>query len=310
MIKNNLFYKILALAVAIGLWGYVNSERNPQSRKTLTVPVDARNLAKGFAPELDASEVSVKIEGLKSVVDVVRKEDVKAWVDLEGVAANSGPVEKPRKVNISISSVPMDDVNVTVEPASVRVKVEALSGKRLPVDLKPLSAPPLGYSYGNPAIIPASVSVSGKSTEVSRVKRVILTFPGSEPANPIDDYFTVTPLDTRGNIVEGVSLQPDRVRLKIDMVEVPATKAVIVSPTIVGEPKFPAQVNRISISPSSVVLEGKPSALVGISTILTDSISIEGTEETVSKEVLLRVPPGVKADINRVRVVVHISTQE
>lgn len=307
MIRNNWFYKLLALAVAIGLWGYVNSERNPQARKTVTVPIETRNMARGFAPDLSATEASVKVEGLKSVVDVIRKEDISAWIDLEGVKATGEPVERFRKVNLSVSSVPMDDIDVTINPASVRVRVEALSGKRLPVELKPLSAPPLGYAYGDPTITPASVSVSGKATEVAKAKRIILTFPGGDVANLVDDYFSVTPLDVRGNVVTGVNLRPDKVRLKLELVEVPATKTVIVSPTIAGEPKFPAQVSRISVAPSSVVIEGKPTALVGISTINTDSISIEGGEDTISKEVSLRVPPGVQVDTSRVRVIVYIS---
>lgn len=310
MIRHNWFYKLLALAVAIGLWGYVNSERNPQARKTVTVSVEARNLAKGFAPELSAGEVSVRIEGLKSVVDVIRKDDVSAWVDLKGMKASNSPVEKNRSVNVAVTGVPMDEISYTVAPSSVKVRVEALSGKRLPVELKPLSAPPLGYAFGDPTITPASVSVSGKATEVTKVKRVVLAFPGGEVANTLDDYFSVTPLDEKGNVVTGVSLQPDRVRLKLDLVEVPATKTVIVSPTIVGEPRFPAQVSRISVSPSSVVIEGKPTALVGISTINTETISIEGAEETISKEVSLRVPPGVDLETRRVRVIVHVVTPD
>ena len=52
MIRRNLFYKLLAVGVAIVLWVYVNAERNPQSQKTLTVPMQVRNLAKGYVADL------------------------------------------------------------------------------------------------------------------------------------------------------------------------------------------------------------------------------------------------------------------
>lgn len=308
MIRNNLFYKLLALVVAIGLWTYVNAERNPHARKVITVPLETRSLAKGYAAELATREVNVSLEGLKTVVDGVRKEDVSAWVNLGDLKTDRTVHSGVFQVQNRIAGVSANDLNTAVSPSSVRVRVEALSGKRLPVEVKFMAAPPLGYSYSDPQITPASVGVSGKMTQVLKVKRIMLPLTGANPSRPIDDYFSVVPVDAKGNVVTGVSLDADRVRLRLGFVEVPATKAVIISQNVVGQPEHPAKVTRISISPSSVTLEGKPSALMGISTVTTDSVSIEGAKSTVTEEVELRVPPGARVvGSPKVRVTVYVS---
>lgn len=308
MIRGNLFYKLLALAVAIIIWIYVNSERNPQSKRTLTVPIEVRNLTRGYAADRKTTEVNVTISGLKTVVDPIRKEDVKAWVDLAS-AGTGGP--KRVNVSTSVAGVGEDDVDISVNPKKIEVQVEALGAKRLPVELKLVAAPPLGYSFGPPVIAPSTVRVSGKSTQVERVKRIVLTLPESASSGPVDDYFPVVALDSKGSTVRDVKLDYERVHLKMDLVEVPATKAVLVSPNIIGEPKYPAHVTRVSVSPSSVTLMGKPSALIGVSTITTDRVSVDDATATVIKDVGLRLPPGVEvADGDTVRVTVYISTSQ
>ncbi len=310
MIRHNLFYKLLALGVAIILWAYVNSERNPQSQKSLSVPIEVRGLAKGYVADLSTHEAHVTISGLKTVVDSVRKEDVSAWVTVESDVDGRSRAQKiPTRA--SVSGVARNSLSVELKPKMVVAVVESLSSKRLPVEVKYVSPPPLGYSYGDPQLTPASAKVSGKSTQVGRVKRLIVTLPKQTSVAPIDDYFELVPLDSGGNAVAGVKLTPDRVQLKLRIVEVPATKAVLVSPNVTGEPKYPARVTKVSVTPSSVTLEGKTSALVGLSTVMTDRVSIEGAETTVTRNVTLREPPGVSVvGRNAVRVTVYIAAPQ
>lgn len=310
MIRRNLVYKLLAIVVALVLWTYVNAERSPQAARTFTVPVTARGLPKGFVAELGSDDASITVQGLKSVVDSIRKEDIRAWVDLN-VNVKKEVAEKTLALSTRVLGVPENELNVIANPRTVNVTIEALSGKRLPVEVKFASAPPVGYAYSDPVITPNSVRVSGKSVSVARVNRVIVSLADQAPTGPVDDYFDVTALDSGGNIVKDVKLDPGKVRLKLELQEVPATKAVMVSSNISGEPKYPARVTRVSVTPSSVILQGKPSALVGVSTIMTDRISIEGADSTVTRDTTLRPPPGVEVvGKQTVRVTVYIGAPE
>lgn len=309
MIRHNLLYKLLALGVALVLWTYVNAERSPQARRTFTVPIEVRNLPKGYVAEVAAGEVSVTISGLKSVVDGVRKDDVKAWVEIREQPGRAS-AETRQPVRTRVSGVSETDVTTSVEPAVVKVRVETVSAKRMQVEVKYASSPPVGFAYSESVIIPSGVTVSGRSPDVARVKRVVLTLGEQVPDRAIDDYYPVVALDERGDVVVDVDVEPDRVRLKLQLVEVPATKAVIVSPNVTGEPKHPARVTRVSVVPSSVTLSGRADALMGVSTISTERVSIEGADDTVSRDVALRPPPGVEVDRGSVRITVHISAPE
>lgn len=310
MIRENLVYKLLALGVALVLWTYVNAERSPQARRTFSAHVEVRNLPKGYMAEVAAEEVSVTISGLKSIVDAVRKDDVRAWVDVPEQSGRT-TTETRLPVRIRVSGISEEDVDISVNPAAVRVRLEAVSEKRMPVEVKYASAPPVGYAYSQAIINPSSVVVSGRSADVARVKRVVLTLGEQAPDRSVDDYFPVAALDERGDVVVDVDLEPDRVRLRLQLVEVPAAKAVIVSPNITGEPKYPARVTRVSVVPASVTLRGKADALMGVSTITTEKVSIEGADSTVTREVPLRPPPGMEVvGQSTVRVTVHIASPE
>ena len=104
MIRRNLFYKLLALGVAIVLWIYVNAELNPQSQKTVTVPLQVRNLAKGYVADPTVREAAVTISGLKRVVDSVGKEEVKTWIDAD-VTIDGRAVTKTLPVEWTIAGV-------------------------------------------------------------------------------------------------------------------------------------------------------------------------------------------------------------
>ena len=171
MIRQNLFYKLLALVIATFLCLYVNAERNPQARKAMSVPLEIRNLAKGYAAEPATPEIGVTIEGPKSAMDAVRREDAVAWLDLQHFKAGPNVIDGTVRVNVRVAGAPENRLSVTVTPRSVKVRAEAIRSRRLPVEVKLLTAPPLGYSYTEPALEPNSVGVSGKASEVARVKR-------------------------------------------------------------------------------------------------------------------------------------------
>ncbi len=311
MIRQDLFYKLLALVIATFLWAYVNAERNPRARKVVTAPLEVRNLAKGYVAELSAAKVSVTIEGPKSGVDAVRSEDVSAWIDLKGLKVGPALIKSKANVAARVAGASEDQLAVSVSPSPVQVRAEAIRSKRLPVDVKLLTAPPLGYSYADPVVEPGSVGVKGKASDVARVKRVLLFLADRSMGKAIDGYFEVTPTDSAGNRVGSVTVDTEKVHLKLGIVEVPATKAVVVSESIVGRPAFPATVISVSVTPPSVTLEGKPKILMGLSTIETEDVSVEGETANITRQVGLRVPPGVKVvGSQRVRVTVVIRAKE
>jgi len=306
MIRHNFGYKLMALAVAFALWSYVNAERNPQARKTFTVPIEVVHVANGYAAEPDVRDANVTVQGTKATVEAINREDVVATIDVAGMNRRNTTYAAV-KVEPRIKETE-GDLDMSVSPKTVGVHMEALGDQRLPVEVRFPSVPPLGYAYSNPIITPAGVSISGRVSEVARVKRVILTLPSRMSGKSIDGTFPVAALDAKGAVVTGVRLDASQVRLKLALVEVPATKRVIVSPDVTGSPAVPGKVTRVDAEPSLVTLQGKPAVLAAISTIDTDPVNIDGVAITTTYEVGLRLPRDVTTtDGNKVRVTVRIS---
>lgn len=291
MIRQNWKYKLLALIVALLLWGHVNSQRNPQSQKTFTVPIKVMNVARGYDAELDTAKVSVKVEGPKSAVDAIAKDDLEARVELSGLKGDRKVIDTSLPVQVHLPRNMENDLIGTSTPKFVKARVEAVESRKMPVEVSFTSEPPLGFSYVNPLLTPDTVTVSGKFSLLKKVSKAMLTLSD----NPSEDYYDVLAVDSDGNVVTGVSVQPTKIKTKLEMIEAPATKAVIVSPVFSGQPKFPLRVLRYTVTPSSVTLEGRSRVLGGISAISTERVLLEGADSTVTREVTLQVPSGARA---------------
>lgn len=294
MIRHNWQWKLVALCLSIFLWSYVNTQRNPKATRPFTVPIQIMNLAKGYVADVSPQDATVQIEGYKAVVDQIRQNDISAWVDLETITPSNGAVTKIKTLNVRVSGIPQEEINATVLPGKVQVTVEMIGGKKLPVEVKFLSAPPLGYSYGDPDVNPASISVSGKNDNVSKVKKVVLTLPQNVSSSSVDSEFPLVPMDSNGNQVRGVSINPPYVRLRLALREVPASKEVIISCKPEGKPKPPLQVKSVTVEPSSIILEGRPNVLSNISRIETAPIDVDGQDKTFTRRAELIVPKGTK----------------
>lgn len=295
MIRQNWKYKLLALVVALLLWGHVNSERNPQSQRTFTIPVKAANVASGYIAELDTAKVSVKIEGLKTVVDAISKDDIDARVEMGVLGHEKKMLNVSLPVRIHLPRTMENDLIATSIPKKVEVRMEALETRKMPVEVSFTSEPPLGFSYINPLLTPETVAVSGRFTQLAKVSKAILTLSNDPTSSTTEDYYDVAAIDAGGNVVAGVDVRPAKIKAKMEMIEAPSTKAVIVSPVFSGQPKFPLRVQKYTVTPSSVTLEGKSRVLGGVSAISTEKVLLEGADSTVTREVPLQVPTGAKA---------------
>lgn len=308
MIRNNWKYKLLALMVSLILWFHVNSERNPQSSRTFDVSLRTVGVARSHIAELDIPKVSVTVAGLKTTVDALTKEDVEAWVDLGKVHLGPDVTQASLAVEKRLPRAVENELDVTVSPIKVGVRVEAMRERRLPVEVAFTSDPPPGYSYGTPLLTPDSVAIRGTVSALAKVGHILLTLEGDAAGSATDDYYEVSAVDSSSNAVAGVTIKPGKVKAKLEMVEVPATKTVIVSPVFSGLPKFPMRVSKYTVTPSSVTLQGKPSRLAGISVVPTDKIAIDGADATVSHDAVLDIPSGVRAvGARTVKVIVYIT---
>ena len=85
IVQHNLPAKILALVIAVILWGYVMNDQNPSIESTYTVQLDVVNAPEGYKITKDAASVKLRVRGPRLLFVSASESDFKAYVDLSKV---------------------------------------------------------------------------------------------------------------------------------------------------------------------------------------------------------------------------------
>lgn len=300
-LRVNLEYKLLALICAVALHFYVVSQTHPTRSRTLALSLDTKNIPADML--LDSSStipVNVTVEGSSDDIDRVSRDNISAYVDLKGAHAGTNS-----NLSVQIDRGHAGPVVVTdVEPARAAIVLSTKSQRSLLITPTYPGTPPVGYSYRPPVIFPERVSISGSREAVDSVAQLIVSPTSSAMTNAVDGSFPVVAFDAAGHAVPDITVTPPSVHVSIGTNKVPATKAVLVSPTIIGETAYPYKVVAIQTSPESVKLSGLPSILSTVSTVGTEAIDVTGASTTFVKKVKIMSPSGTTLDVPTI---VHVT---
>lgn len=306
MWKRNLGYKILALGVAVVIWFYANEGRNPPITKDIKVTLDVRKVDPGCVVTNAPRSVKVCLEGTRSHIESIAAEPdaISAYVNLQGKAAG-------RQILPVIVRLPEGFVGVvsaTPDPRQVPVSLEDRVHRMVTVDVQFIGSPPVGFRFSKPSVSPNRVLISGTAKQISQVSQVVLAV-DTKATNDgsIDDNFAVSALDANGKAVGGLEINPQKVHLRLELVEAPASRVVFISPDVVGQPPFPCRVTGIEVEPQTISVTGRPEQLMNMTTVKTQPVSIGGHTKTFSQLVQVIAPEGLAlAKGDSVRVTVKI----
>jgi len=308
-LTRNWPYKLLALGTAAILAVYVHSEKNPWTTASVTARVEHMHLQEGYVATLSQEGVAVSLEGPKSSVDAAvaraRSGEVTARVDLARLQA--GPHNVPIRSIQFPASLPGD---VTAQPATstIAVSIEARTSRTLPVEVKIKTPPPIGLAVGEPTVTPDKAVLSGASSLVGAVTHLVVIVDPTPLRPSVDEYAPIRALDEQGDEVKGLVVDPAAAHVMLKLAEAPANKAVFVSPSFTGQPRFPYRVEKVTVMPSSVTIRGRPELLAGTSTVSTDEVDVTDAMNDVVGYVAVHVPPGLTIQgSDRVKVTVRIT---
>jgi YbbR domain-containing protein len=298
---QNLSLKLLSLACSFALFLYVTKQR--ASELTFKTPLiikhdpTTRLVDQPSAPRMVRVTLSGPGERLKQV-----EAGTQATVDMRG--QGSGEYREP--VVIQIPPDLRDQVDVQSLPQLVTVKLEGWVTRQMPVQTTFNVQPPAGLSLGTVTVDPAAVQAAGWESEFNRVKRLqaVINSLGASPTranplgsgSPVEVVVPVRPVDNQGIEVDGgIRIQPPTVRVQALLQRLIWSKPVYVSPTL-GEVPPTVRLQRISITPRRLTLQGPESALGPVQFLETEPIPIPPTGGLVDREARVILPPGVKTE--------------
>lgn len=299
---RNLTVKIIAFLFALILWGYVLTDLNPYRVKSLP------NVSTSFDGEAELMAQGLCVRGnreelLKAVSVAVRtritnyadlsENSVTATVSLKNI---SQPQEYELPIQASISSAL--GVVQQVTPATIKVEIDSLVSKTVPVSCVFQGELPEGYWADMDAISSTSkLDIQGAKTDVSKISRAECVIDLTGRTSTIFGTFDVNLYDADDQLIDSDivvgTLPSSTVRLPIYSVK---TVPVDVYGALLGADKLAANYELASAvaTPQNVRIIGDQSVIDSIESMALEPFSISGLGDKTTVESELIVPEGVR----------------
>ncbi len=307
LIRQNLSLKLVSLIVAILLYMFVQQERNPTTTRTLITTVEYKNLQEGYQAVPGAEPVSVVVSGPRPSVDRLKDGDIKASADLSGLASNqpAAPVRVAYQLPRTVPDIAIDAATTQV----IKVQVFRQKTRKVRVEAFFERDPPPGFQYGEPIVRPANVTIRGREDNVNRVDKIVASASPVEPRASIDGEFSVVAMDSDRNVVEGVTIEPDRVHVTVPQIPSPSEQTVLANAVFSDRPAPPYKIDRWEVTPNLVKVVGRPQRVAAIGGVSTETLSAHDLTETTTLEAALIIPPDVLVTDLRGKPLRHVNVK-
>lgn len=299
MFQHNLLAKIIALVVAAGIWVYVMNDVNPVIEKTFSVAVKTVNAPEGYKVTMGDETVSLKVKGPRSAYVNLNTDELKAFVNLEGIKDGENTV----KVQVML---PQGFELVECAPDVITVTADRVVSKQARVDLIVTGVAANGYTVGKIEPSQQNVLVQGPETLIEQVSRVIgyVGLVGNDKDFSLD--IPLSAVDNDGRAVANVTVVPQSIKADIQIARGLSKKVVSIKPVFSGEPVQGYVVDKVKLDPSKIEIAGESDKLDKVTTIYTEKIDLSTRSKPFSSEAVLDIPEGITVTNKNVNIQIFI----
>jgi YbbR domain-containing protein len=292
--SRNLGNLILAFFMSLVVWvaAIISADPNQESVYPRPVPLevigqDPSMLQLGDIP----ATVQVTLNAPQSIWSQLTEnpELIRAWIDLSGLTPGEHVVEVKTQMQINPAQV------MGVDPSEVQVLLEPSMTSEFEVDLTVIGDPALGYRAGVASVDPPQVVVSGPESLVSQVDQVVASLDISGANANIRRDVQVQALDATDNLVRGLNISPQTVRVTQPVNLLGGYRNVVVKVVTTGEPADGYWLSNISVSPPNVTVFSTNPQLVNQlpGFVDTNLIDLTGLRDDVDIRASLDLPEGI-----------------
>ncbi|MDX1932476.1 MAG: CdaR family protein [Capsulimonadales bacterium] len=303
LLRRNLGYKLLSLAIGILLYGIAFVQNNPRVTREVVIPPDAiqiRNPPGDLYLKSGPQSIGVTVQGPMASIEAFRMQPIKAFLDLS--RAKVGKYRAPLRF-------PTDSPAEVLVPVTAEVEIARKVRKSFSVVVRYNQTPPPGYVYSEPTATPPTVNVIGPESEVAKVRRVVGNLQNPVNGGSLNASVDVVAETDREEPVENIELDPRRVAVVLQLKKAPATKLLVLSANISGSPAPGYAMRRYVFSPATIAVSGPVNQLANL-TAIEVPINIQGITASEQRTVSLTLPPGVaRTDRNSNRVTIRLEME-
>lgn len=283
---NNLGLKLLSVALAALLWLVVINSQDPVETVTFNdIPVTIINedalTGKDKIPEVvEGDKISVVIQARRSICEKLTEDDIVAVADFEKISVTDAV-----PIDVSIDAYYENDAEIVRGMNQVmKLRLEDSITKDFRVKVSTTGQTKEGYVIGDMIASPNVISLTGSSTQISKVKEVVLVVDIEGVSK--DSQATGVPViyDMNGDIVNSskVTMSAKEVGVTIPVLK---TKTVRIVVNTVGEPAPGYEIDSISYQPDMVTVAGNLGDLILLGSTLQAYCDITDQSETVEENI-------------------------
>lgn len=280
----------LSLLLAGLVWVVAVQEEYPRQQFGQPITVSRAGMPDNLTVFGDIlSEVRIEVRAPKGRWANLQARDFTAWVDLSDYDAG--------EYSVPVQVLPPDpQVQVmAITPPVIRVRLEELRQRSLPVQINIMDAPAFGYTWDTPVITPTHVSVTGSASWVEQVATVSADFYLGGARGPVERTPRVEARDSQGMVVGFVNVAPRNVKVTVPVTQSPGYRELTILVEPWGTPAEGYTISSVFADPKLLTVQGDPLAISGLSGYITVSIDISEASQDVVERVALRLPENVSA---------------
>jgi len=283
---HNLGLKLLSVGLAALLWLVVINSQDPVETKTFEdIPVTIINesslAAKDKIPEVvEGDTVSVVVEARRSVFETLTGDDIIAVADFEKISVTDAV-----PIDISVAGYSEREVEIVRGMNQVmKLRLEDAMTKDFRVKISTTGQTRAGYVIGDMVASPNMISLTGSSTQISKIKEVVLVVDIEGMSKESQTTGIPVVYDKNGDIVNStkVSMSSKEVTVTIPVLK---TKAFRVSVSTIGEPAPGYEISSVSYQPDFVTIAGNLSDLILLGSTLQAYCDITDQSGTVEENI-------------------------
>ena len=155
--------KLVSLGLALGLWLLLVPAEKVSSEKSLTIPLETRNVPAGLEiVERPVATIDITLRAPNRLLGEIGPSGLVASLDLERATV----LQQEYQLTTSMIAVPAGAEVVSISPGKVSIKLERTDEATLEVHTTLRGKPAPGFRIARTEIEPASVPVQGPESRV------------------------------------------------------------------------------------------------------------------------------------------------
>ncbi len=286
--------KAIAVVIAVLFWVAIMQNATP---RVVSVAFDGRvpverpeGVPAGYVLRGQLGDVGVRLSGAPGVADRVALSDLHATIDPKALALGQAEPQDAR-VMVTVAKEGVEVVDVS--PPTVSVRLERVTSRTVPVQPRFANDPPSGSRAGDAAVTPGEVSVTGPESDIARIAAVLSTVRFGDAQTDIETSTPAIPVDAAGVPVDGITVEPGLVTVKVPVLQIATTRTVPIVFTLRGTVAPGYWVVGVAMEPFAVTVRGDEKLLGSLDRIETLPIDVGNLSATRTLNVGLTIPAGV-----------------